>query len=639
MKDKLYGSAAGKVAALVLSGIFFAGLMACLTMYSMSRQFGIFSGTESFFDSPLFRELVVSHADEIVSSYINLEDGDYMARNIYSEESSNLSYVLYGPQEPGKLVLVEKAKNYDCENYAYKKAFVYHPYNLEEFELRNLGFNPSDVSSSDVIVRILVKVSDTLRPVDDLYVYSRRFAFVKQYAPYVPAAAAVCAAGILAALFFLLKAAGVRYLEFGVRPGLLERIPFEILFCVCIFPVLLFMNFFYDSFRVYSGTWYYAEVLILMFPAWYGLLTIMMTAAVRFKSGILMKSTLVYMICQNLPVIWERILRLVRRIPTIPMAVMVSCGWLMVSFILGRAHEYGLVFLFDILTVIVFLWFILQAKSLEEAGRQLASGNMEYRIENTGKIPVILRTHAEDLNSVAEGIEKAVSEKMKSERLRTELITNVSHDIKTPLTSIINYVDLLNKEHTEEEEKAYLEVLTRQTQRLKQLTEDVIDASKASSGVVEVQMGCVNVGELIDQALAEYEEKFNAAELETVRNVKDIPLLARSDGRLLWRVFSNLFSNCAKYSQPKTRVYLDAGMKDGQVCVSVKNISREMLNVSAEELMERFVRGDASRHTEGSGLGLNISQSLITLLGGKMELSVDGDLFKVTLYLPPYMNL
>jgi signal transduction histidine kinase len=227
---------------------------------------------------------------------------------------------------------------------------------------------------------------------------------------------------------------------------------------------------------------------------------------------------------------------------------------------------------------------------------------------------------------------------MRSERLKTELITNVSHDIKTALTSIINYVDLLSKEMgkdepDDEKTKEYLEVLGRQSNRLKKLIQDLIDASKATTGNIEMDIDKVNVSMLINQALGEFEDKLNNASLTVVKHGLDESAFAQADGRYLWRVFDNLLINICKYSQEKTRVYLDVEAADDVVNISFKNISKEELNVSPEELMERFTRGDSSRNTEGSGLGLSIASSLVNMMGGSMKIDIDGDLFKVNVEL------
>ena len=241
---------------------------------------------------------------------------------------------------------------------------------------------------------------------------------------------------------------------------------------------------------------------------------------------------------------------------------------------------------------------------------------------------------AEDLNDLSDVVSVAAEKQMKAERMKTELITNVSHDIKTPLTSVINYVDLLQQPHTQEEGAQYLEVLSRQSARLKKLVEDLMDMSKASSGNMAVEITSLDAVEAVNQALGEFADKLEASKLIPVFRTPDSQLHMQADGKLTWRVLSNLLGNVVKYALPGTRVYIDLLRLDKSVVLSIKNISREELNISAEELTERFVRGDTSRNTDGSGLGLNIAQSLMRLQRGNMDLTVDGDLFKVTLTFP-----
>ena len=270
---------------------------------------------------------------------------------------------------------------------------------------------------------------------------------------------------------------------------------------------------------------------------------------------------------------------------------------------------------------------------IQKGIKRLQSGNLNEKI-NTEWLFGSFKTIAEDLNALADVVSVAAEKQLKAERMKTELITNVSHDIKTPLTSVINYVDLLQQPHTEKEGEAYMEVLSRQSQRLKKLVEDLMDMSKASSGNMAVHIEKVDAVETVNQALGEFADKLEAANLTPVFRAPDRQLHMLADGRLTWRVLSNLLSNVVKYALPGTRVYLDLKREERWVVLSVKNISREALNISAEELTERFVRGDTSRNTEGSGLGLNIAQSLMHLQKGSLELTVDGDLFKVTLVFP-----
>ena len=263
----------------------------------------------------------------------------------------------------------------------------------------------------------------------------------------------------------------------------------------------------------------------------------------------------------------------------------------------------------------------------------MCNGDLNHKIDTT-YLYGMFREFGEELNELAGAAREAARQQMKSERMKTELITNVSHDIKTPLTSIINFVDLLKKPHSEEEGEEYLAVLDRQSQRLKKLIDDLMDMSKASSGNITVELSEMDAAEAVNQALGEFGDKLDRARLTPVFRRPEKSILMSADGKLLWRVLSNLLNNAVKYALPDTRLYVDLMEVGGNAVISIKNISREQLNVEAEELMERFVRGDTSRNTEGSGLGLNIAKSLVELQGGSMQLTVDGDLFKVTLSFP-----
>lgn len=291
-------------------------------------------------------------------------------------------------------------------------------------------------------------------------------------------------------------------------------------------------------------------------------------------------------------------------------------------------------FLEKLLLYPVIIFGLLQMYQLQEGGKTLAQGDLESKID-TSRMYWEFKKHGDHLNAIGDGMNAAVAERMKSERFKTELITNVSHDIKTPLTSIINYVDLLGKEtidHPKAEE--YLEVLSRQSARLKKLIEDLIEASKASTGNLKVNMEVCDAGVTLVQTIGEYEEKLANSRIELQIKEPEEQIKLQADSRHLWRVFDNLMNNICKYAQPGTRAYVNLERENDQARITFRNISREPLNISSEELMERFVRGDSSRSLEGNGLGLSIARSLTELMRGKLELVVDGDLFKVVLTFP-----
>ena len=291
-------------------------------------------------------------------------------------------------------------------------------------------------------------------------------------------------------------------------------------------------------------------------------------------------------------------------------------------------------FLLKVLQGALVVYVILAMKELRAGGDQLAAGNLDYKVP-TDRLYGEFRRHGENLNNLRQGIQHAVEEQMKSERMKTELITNVSHAIKTPLTSIVSYVDLLKKEPMPTDQaKEYLDVLDRQAARLKKLIEDLVEASKASTGSLTVHFQPTDVNVLLSQSSGEYQERLAARDLSLVLTPAEEAPWISADGQLLWRVFENLLSNAQKYAMPGTRVYLSCQATEAEVAVTFRNISATPLNISAEELMDRFVRGDAARSTEGSGLGLSIARDLTQLQHGRFDLTIDGDLFKVVLTFP-----
>ncbi len=338
--------------------------------------------------------------------------------------------------------------------------------------------------------------------------------------------------------------------------------------------------------------------------------------------------------------VWRSIVRLYGLLPMVWQRVAaIGCiGFsLLLSFLLlaGNAEFLGLwLLLVTLLGSILLLVYDVYAFGIVIKGaRRMAEGHLEEKIP-TKHLLASYKDHAGHLNAMADVATVAAKRQMKSERMRTELITNVSHDIKTPLTSVINYVDLLQKPHSPEEQTQYLEVLERQSHRMKKLLEDLMEMSKASTGNMRVEAGQLDAVEAVNQALGEFADKLTLAQITPLFRHPENPVYIHADGKLTWRVLSNLLGNVVKYAQSGTRMYLDLWYADGQVRLSMKNISREELNISADELTERFVRGDAARNSEGSGLGLNIAQSLMELQKGSLELLVDGDLFKVTLCFP-----
>ena len=330
---------------------------------------------------------------------------------------------------------------------------------------------------------------------------------------------------------------------------------------------------------------------------------------------------------------WGALAGFVRGIPLVWRTAVGCCAVSVLLIAFESNHAAGpLLMLIAVLSVAACL-LSMQLRRLQKGGEALAAGDLTSQVD-TSHMYFDLKRHGENLNAISRGMSIAVEQKLKSERLKTELITNVSHDIKTPLTSIVNYVDLLQREHTPEQEREYLAVLDRQAHKLKKLTVDLVEMSKASTGNIPCHIARRSVRELIDQTVGEYAEKLSAARLEPVVTLPDEDLYCLCDGALMWRVLDNLLSNACKYACAGTRLYIAARREGETVAFSFKNISRDALNIDPDELLERFVRGDSSRTTEGSGLGLNIAKSLVELQKGTFSIAIDGDLFKVGFVLP-----
>ena len=377
---------------------------------------------------------------------------------------------------------------------------------------------------------------------------------------------------------------------------------------------------------------------------------LIMTTSVRCKTSTFIKSTIIYklivLIIKVLKFLWKgfvkgikAFVKLLHKIPMVWKAVVFAVIIMIFEcFIFVLSVDWGywwpVTFLFNCILCVGVILVSILLKDIKNTTEEISKGNVYKKID-TKYLFLDLKDHAENINNMSDGIQKAVAEQMKSERFKTELITNVSHDIKTPLTSIINYVDLLEKEEIDNETaKEYVDVLSRQSSRLKKLIDDLLEASKASTGNINVNLMKFELGILLSQALGEYEERFEKNNLQVILNKTDEMLFVMADNRHMWRVFDNVLNNIAKYAQSGTRVYVDA-KRNGQFAeISFRNISKEPLNISGDELMERFVRGDSSRNTEGSGLGLSIAKSLTEVQKGNLEIKIDGDLFKVIFNFP-----
>ena len=482
---------------------------------------------------------------------------------------------------------------------------------------------------------------------DSVYWALRIYDVMAEFAPNAAVVVTVCALAELLFLVFLARAAGRRAGREETVAGWQEKIPFDLYAAVVLggsaMLVAAAASGTEDTFQGFEPIMI-AVVLACCAAAYALFLAFWMTLCVRVKLGRWWENT----VCCWLLRLCRRILRwcwrvlcrawgalagFVRGIPLVWRTAVGCCVIGVLLFALESNHADGLLLMLIALLSVAACLLSMQLRRLQKGGEALAAGDLTSQVD-TSHMYFDLKRHGENLNAISRGMSIAVEQKLKSERLKTELITNVSHDIKTPLTSIVNYVDLLQREHTPEQEREYLAVLDRQAHKLKKLTVDLVEMSKASTGNIPCHIARRSVRELIDQTVGEYAEKLSAARLEPVVTLPDEELYCLCDGALMWRVLDNLLSNACKYACAGTRLYVAARREGETVAFSFKNISRDALNIDPDELLERFVRGDSSRTTEGSGLGLNIAKSLGELQKGTFSIAIDGDLFKVGFILP-----
>lgn len=474
----------------------------------------------------------------------------------------------------------------------------------------------------------------------------------------------VCCAGTILALLcfiFLLCSAGHKNGREGITPSAIHEIHLDVYTVVVAVGAFIGLYLAVGWIGVNSSM-INLIVLVVLFAAeviWCTLY--FMELAIRLKMGKWWQNTILYRVfrffgrfCKGF---FRGIVKLIRGIPVVWRTVLLCLAVCVAEF-------FGLMLFYHDTGVLLFFWAIekvilcgaitfvaLMCKELQEGSEALSDGDLNHKLD-TSHMVLSFKEHGENLNRIGEGISGAVEQRMKSEHLKTELITNVSHDIKTPLTSIINYADLIGKEASgdakdtgdgagtetaqerEQHISEYAEVLLRQSQKLKKLLDDLLEASKATTGNLEVHPEVCDVSVLLSQAVGEYEQRFAEKKLETIVKQPEETVKVMADGRHLWRVFDNLLNNIYKYAQEGSRVYLNVEHDGQDVRIIFRNMSAFPLEMSPEELEERFTRGDRSRHMEGNGLGLSIAKSLTELQNGDMQIVTDGDLFKVVITLP-----
>ena len=578
---------------------------------------------ESYFETEAFYG-EIERDTTTIAQIAGAEGEPDWAESIYSPQNSNLTYELWevsgkDPMGEGTLLSATYTASTDTISGSAtipRQSFYY------------------DEGAEDVWYRVDWTVDCTL-PVGDSYYYEYLL-FVNLYDEryFLPAVAAASLALSLGLLIFLLWNAG-RAPGGQRNAGPAGFLPLEAYLLLTVGGGALCLALMSNGAQNILGT------VLWLLGLWGGFLFFtdaLMGICARARAGVLFRHSLSGAVLRWTWRLVRGFFRWLRdsfaALPLVWVAMMggvcVLLGETVLTLIAFDSYELFFWLLWlgaQVLLLAVLCRFFAGLHQLRLVSRKMAQGDLSVRVP-AKKLWGPLREQGEDLNRISEGMSAAVDERLRSERFKTDLITNVSHDLKTPLTSIINYVDLLQKQPLEPQAAEYAAVIARQGQRLKKLTEDLVEASKASSGSLPVNAEPTDLAELLTQAVGEYAPRLEKSNLEPVLQLPGEPVWSMLDGRLTWRVVDNLLSNACKYSQPGTRVYVEAEQREGRAWLRVKNISRQQLNIPADELMERFVRGDSSRTTEGSGLGLNIARSLAELQNGEFGLAIDGDLFK-----------
>ena len=444
-------------------------------------------------------------------------------------------------------------------------------------------------------------------------------------------------------IIYLLITIGHKNDEKTIELNDFDKIPLEIILVVAVFLVILPFIILSQYDRMNSailslGITAYIDVYIVS-------AVVLHTMIKRIKSKTFLKSSIIGQVLIWWVKIFKKLLSKLKKVwntitysASVTSKVIIGTGiitfiWLVIISMFSDNKMLPLIIVALVCFIVYKIIKILKEYSqIENKLKDVYNGNNQTELKEDD-FSMVFKSSVKYLNNISNGLENAVQERMKSERMKAELITNVSHDIKTPLTSIINYVDLLKQEDiANEKANEYINILDNKSQRLKKLTEDLIEASKVSTGNVSLNLEKINIVELIKQAIGEFEDKFQNKNLQIIVSCNENEININADSRYMYRVVENLFSNIYKYALENSRVYIDISIVDNtNVVIEIKNISKDKLNISADELMQRFVRGDRSRNTEGSGLGISIAQNLTELQNGTFELKLDGDLFKVKL--------
>ena len=575
------------------------------------------------YEYPVYYE-VINYNSTMISQYINYIVIDKETGNMFTNIRSN-NY----PEEMNKL----KAEK---TNWSYQDGNI--KTNIDSINQESTKYMTSSTYSTDNFEGYEVYSNidpNALNYSNSLYVQQTVYNMFKGHENLPVYLIPLSAISIIIMIVYLIWATGHEKGKEGIQLNSIDKISYEIISIVIMFVIGMMMSFAVASIESQIPQRILMSVFLLCYLIGYACLAVWVSTTIRrLKAKQFIRSFLTYKVCRWIKVTIEKIFRKVTDKENANRKITIMYwGFVVISILLACTMWSGIGLLILIAFWIWAYYKLLQynkkVQKINEALRNIYEGNPNVKL-NEEELEGTLKIMAKYINDIAGGFTNAIEQSLKSERLKTELITNVSHDIKTPLTSIINYVDLLKKEDINNPQiEQYIAVLDKKSQRLKKLIEDLVEASKVSSGNVKLNMEVINLKELLNQSMGEFEDKLEKKNLKIEMDLPNENVLIKADNRYLYRVIENVFSNISKYALEGSRVYIKLEKQKEEVYLEFKNISKDKLNISAEELMQRFVRGDKSRYTEGSGLGLSIAESLTELQGGKFKIDIDGDLFKV----------
>lgn len=496
--------------------------------------------------------------------------------------------------------------------------------------------------------RVYLALKEELVPGDEFYLGYKSFEANKLRQGQLYEIGVVAFIVWLVLIIYWLIVVGKNGRDDEITLNVFDYIPFEVQVVIGIISVFVFVALIdtYDwmigigSLLVYSSTGVQfnlvnAVPLFMIITFGMGMFLLLISSLVKhFRRESVLEHIGIYRICKSIYCSTDsKVKMLILLGAVVGINIIVDIFLIYISANYTSIFTILAIFAWNFVCGVLVMWVMLDYKTILKGAQAITKGELDKKIELGASLP-ILKDMAQTINSMGTGLEKAVGESIKSERLKTELITNVSHDLKTPLTSIISYIDLLKGETIENETAMeYIGILDERSHRLKQLVEDLVEASKAVTGNLKANLQIFRLDELIGQAIGEYSDRIEDNALTLISDkIEEVHVIA--DGRHMWRIIENLLSNVCKYAMPKTRVYVEVYGESGYGYCTVKNISKDPLNIDSSELTQRFVRGDASRTTEGAGLGLAIAESLATIQDGQLDISIDGDLFKVTVKVP-----